>query len=144
MVQPTNPIGVDIKPQWGYHYKMKDMKLITIVETSEFIAQAKRFMSEENKQDFISFIARNPSAGEIITGTGGVRKVRWASDPNKGKSGGSRVIYYYHNEDMPLFLFTAFSKSEQANISQNDKNQLKKIVKQLVDIYRSKSNVRSR
>jgi hypothetical protein len=42
---------------------------------------------------------------------------------------------------MPLFLFTAYSKAIKENISQSDKNELKAIVKQLVDIYRSKGNV---
>ncbi len=124
---------------------MKDKnKLITVVETTEFAKQANKFMSDENKLDFINFInfiAANPISGDLISGTGGVRKVRWANDPTKGKSGGSRVIYFYYNDNMPLFLFTAYSKSTTDNISQGDKNALKVAVKELVDIYRSENNV---
>lgn len=117
---------------------MKDTnKLITVVETAEFVKQASKFMSHENRREFINFIAANPSSGDLISGTGGVRKVRWASKPTKGKSGGSRIIYYYYSDDIPLFLFTAYSKSTQENISQNDRNSLKAIVKQIVDVYRS-------
>jgi hypothetical protein len=116
-------------------------KLITVIETAEFIKQASKFMSDDNRLEFVNFIAANPLSGDLITGTGGVRKIRWASDPATGKSGGSRVIYFYHNENMPLFLFTAYSKAIKENISQSDKNELKAIVKQLVDIYRSKGNV---
>ncbi len=115
----------------------KNNKLITVVETPEFIKQASQFMSDENRREFINYIAANPDAGDLITGTGGVRKVRWASDPSKGKSGGSRVIYFYHNNDMPLFLFTAYSKATRENISQSERNELKIVVKHLVDIYRS-------
>lgn len=121
---------------------MKDNnKLITVFETTEFAKEASKFMSDENRQKFINFIAANPSSGDLISGSGGVRKVRWASDPTKGKSGGSRVIYFYYNDDMPLFLFTAYSKSATDNISQGEKNALKVVVKQLVDIYRSEKNV---
>ncbi|WP_131783669.1 type II toxin-antitoxin system RelE/ParE family toxin [Legionella gresilensis] len=115
-------------------------KLITVVETAEFIKQASKFMSDETRREFIDYIAASPCSGDLITGTGGVRKVRWASDPAKGKSGGSRVIYFYHNDNMPLFLFTAYSKATRENISQSERNALKMVVKQLVDIYRSDNN----
>ena len=116
-------------------------KLITVVETTEFIKQAEKFMSDESRREFINYIAANPYSGDLIVGTGGVRKVRWASDPSKGKSGGARIIYFYHSDNMPLFLFTAYSKATKENISQNDKNELKVIVKQLVDIYRGDNHV---
>lgn len=116
-------------------------KLITVIETVEFMKQASRFMSDENRCEFINFIAANPESGDLISGTRGVRKVRWASDPAKGKSGGSRVIYFYYNNEMPLFLFTAYSKTVKENISQSDKNELKNIVKQLVDSYRRHNDV---
>ena len=51
-------------------------------------------MSDENRLEFINFIAANPTSRDLISGTGGVRKIRWANDPAKGKSGGSRVIYF--------------------------------------------------
>ncbi|WP_207386048.1 type II toxin-antitoxin system RelE/ParE family toxin [Legionella gresilensis] len=120
---------------------MNNNKLITVVETAEFIKQAEKFMSDENRREFINYIAANPCSGDLITGTGGVRKVRWASDPTKGKSGDARVIYFYYSDNMPLFLFTAYSKTTRENISQGERNELKTIVKQLVDIYRGDNNV---
>lgn len=51
-----------------------------------------------------------------MQGTGGVRKLRWARQ-GMGKSGGSRVIYYYHSDSKPLFLLTAYGKNERANLS---------------------------
>lgn len=120
---------------------MNNNKLITVVETAEFIKQAEKFMSDESRREFINYLAASPFSGDLIKGTGGVRKVRWASDPAKGKSGGSRVIYFYHSDDMPLFLFTAYSKATKENISQSDRNALKIIVKQLVDIYRGDNHV---
>ena len=62
---------------------------------------------QRQRQDFIAFIAGHPDDGVIMVGTGGVRKSRWGVGA-RGKSGGVRVIYYYHNRTMPLFLLTIF------------------------------------
>ena len=66
-----------------------------------------------------------------MEGTGGIRKLRW-SRGSRGKSGGVRVIYYYHDERMPLYLLTVFGKNEQANLSKAERNQLAKLVDLLV------------
>lgn len=69
-----------------------------------------------------------------MEGTGGVRKLRWKIE-NKGKSGGVRIVYYYHNEKIPLFLLSVFGKSEKANLSKDERNILKKLVKKIVKTY---------
>ncbi|WP_208123151.1 type II toxin-antitoxin system RelE/ParE family toxin [Cysteiniphilum halobium] len=58
-----------------------------------------------------------------MEGTGGIRKLRWATE-NSGKSGGVRVIYYYYNETMPLYLIAMFKKSEEANLNKAERNDL--------------------
>lgn len=110
-------------------------RLQTVVETPEFIKRAQSCMSDESKQEFISYIAKNPTSGDVMAGTGGVRKVRWGSVQGKGKSGGSRVIYYYHNKDIPIFLFTAYGKSDKANLTKAERNELKDVVALLVEAY---------
>ena len=55
-------------------------KLITVVETAEFVKQANKFMTDENRRELINYIAANPYSGDLITGAGGVRKVRWANE----------------------------------------------------------------
>jgi len=60
-----------------------------------------------------------------MQGTGGIRKLRWSAQ-GKGKSGGVRVVYYYHNGTMPLFLLTVFGKGEKANLSKSERNELAK------------------
>jgi hypothetical protein len=119
---------------------MKWDVLQTVVETPEFIKQAKTCMDESSKERFIEFIAKNPSAGELIPGGGGARKVRWASYAHEGKRGGARVIYYYHNKGLPIFLFTAYGKNQKANISMSEKNALSKIIKLIVQTYRGEAN----
>ena len=73
-----------------------------------------------------------------MQGTGGVRKLRWAKEGG-GKSGGVRVIYYYHNEDIPLFMLSLFGKNEKANLSKAECNVLNKLTKILADNYRRQS-----
>ena len=70
----------------------------------------------------------------MIEGTGGVRKLRWARD-GRGKSGGVRVIYYFHSEAMPLYLLTMFAKNERANLSKAERNELAGLVDVLVGIW---------
>ncbi len=76
---------------------MEDTILQTVVETPEYIKQAKSCMDEESRRSFIDFIALNPTAGDLIQGAGGARKLRWTCNAHQGKRGGSRVIYYYHD-----------------------------------------------
>jgi hypothetical protein len=73
----------------------------------------------------VSYLATNPDAGDIIPGSGGCRKVRIAKD-GKGKSGGYRVITYYKTEDQPVYLPTVISKGKQANLTEKQKNALRK------------------
>jgi hypothetical protein len=63
-----------------------------------------------------------------------VRKLRWARD-GRGKSGGVRVIYYFHSEAMPLYLLTMFAKNERANLSKAERNALAGLVDVLVQIW---------
>ena len=83
--------------------------VITVVETRPFMKAAADLMTDREREGFISFIARYPASGAIVKGSGGVRKARWAAK-GRGKSGGVRVIYYYHSQAVPLFLLRGCSK----------------------------------
>ena len=72
-----------------------------------------------------------------MQGTGGIRKLRWARSGG-GKSGGVRVIYYFHSEMMPLYLLSIFGKNEETNISMEEKKILAKVVRQLVQYWSRK------
>jgi hypothetical protein len=100
---------------------------ITVGETGEFIRTAKKIMDDLERASIVDFLSRNPEAGEIIEGTGGVRKLRWAL-PGKGKSGGARVIYYYHSQKIPLYILTVYPNGRKDNLTQAEKNILKKLV----------------
>jgi len=103
----------------------------TIAEMPEFIRNAASLLREDEIQALISYLAEHPSAGVLLAGTGGVRKLRWARE-GRGKGGGVRVIYYFHSERLPLYLLTVFGKNEKANLTKAEANALSKLVKLLV------------
>lgn len=106
---------------------------ITIVELPEFIRKASGLLSESKRVELINYLSSYPKAGEIMTGTGGIRKIRWARG-GRGKSAGVRAIYYYHDERIPLYLLTVFGKNEQSNLTKAERNDLAKLVDVLVRI----------
>lgn len=100
---------------------------LVIVEMPDFVASTRKMLEDDEREELVDFLSLNPVAGDVIAGTGGVRKVRWAL-PGRGKSGGARVIYFYHDMGMPLFLLDAYAKNERANISHADRNDYKRLV----------------
>lgn len=110
----------------------------TIVELPEYKTRVEKLLSEDENKQIISYLAEHPKAGALMQGTGGVRKLRWAKEGG-GKSGGVRVIYYYHSEDIPLFMLSLFGKNEKANLSKAECNVLNKLTKILADNYRRQS-----
>ena len=107
---------------------------MTLVEMPEFIERAEDLLSENQRDDLLTHIASNPECGAIIPDTGGVRKLRWAAG-RRGKSGGVRVIYYFYNDTMPIVLLTVYAKSRKRDLSQEEKNELRKLMPLLVKTY---------
>lgn len=111
-------------------------KLLTVIETPTFLKDVKRAeLDAEEHRSLINFLAANPTAGVVMEGTGGVRKVRFAGE-STGKSGGYRVVYYYHDMEIPLFALALFSKSEKANLTQAERNELREIMPRIVKAYK--------
>jgi hypothetical protein len=104
---------------------------MTVVETPLFLRKAEKLLDEEERGVLVGAVAADPEAGEIIPGTGGVRKLRWAL-PGKGKSGGARVIYYFHSERMPVVMLSIYAKNDKINLSQAERNELRKLIPELV------------
>ncbi|MFT3809682.1 MAG: type II toxin-antitoxin system RelE/ParE family toxin [Micropepsaceae bacterium] len=113
---------------------MSSEALLTVVETPAFLSAARKLLDEDDRSMLIGFLATDPAAGDLVQGTGGVRKLRWALE-GRGKSGGARVIYFYHDKGMPLFLLTAYAKNARANISPAERNAMKALTAQLVKAF---------
>jgi hypothetical protein len=110
-------------------------RLITVAETLPFLRQAASLWSEDDRNGFVDFIAANPEAGDVIPDSGGIRKVRWRR-PGTGKRGGVRVIYFYHDSTMPLYLLLIYAKSQRENWTQDEKQRAQALVAGLKQAHR--------
>lgn len=102
-------------------------RLLTIAETQLFIRQAADVWKDGERMAFVDFIAANPEAGDVIPDTGGLRKVRW-SRQGTGKRGGVRVIYFYHDADMPLYLMLIYAKAQRADLTPDEKRRAQALI----------------
>ena len=107
---------------------------MTVVETEEFLECSKAILTEGERDALVAHLGADPEAGQLVPGSGGVRKIRWAIRGH-GKRGGARVIYYYYNPSIPLFLLDIYAKNEKANLSEADKRSLKRLLPALVSRY---------
>lgn len=103
--------GLDIYTEIPYIYPMR-----TVIETPTFQKQVDKLWSEDERLEFITWIASNPKAGDVIPGTGGIRKVRW-SRPGTGKSGGVRVIFCNLTEEEAVMLIAIYAKSDMSTMT---------------------------
>jgi hypothetical protein len=108
---------------------------ITVVEMDSFIAAARKLMDDEERDELVAYLAFNPTAGVVVPGTGGIRKLRWALE-GRGKRGGARVIYFFHGRDIPLYLFDAYAKNEKTDLSKAERNRLYFVTKQIVEAHK--------
>lgn len=99
--------------------------MLTVVETETFIRNVAAFWSEEDRNVFIQWIAANPTAGDLIVGTGGLRKVPWGRS-GAGKRGGVRIITYAALGNGEVWLLTAYNKVKFDNLPTAFLNTLKK------------------
>jgi len=88
----------------------------TVVETPIFIRRAEKLLNEDEHAGLITYLASHPDSGDEIVGTGGVRKVRYGAK-GKGKSGGVRVIYYFYDQEMPIYALLIYGKNERADLT---------------------------
>ena len=113
---------------------MASEPLVTVVETPEFIRCIDKLMDHDERAALILYLAENPTAGDLIPGTGGLRKLRWGLE-GRGKRGGARIIHFFHSSRLPLFLLTAFAKNERVDISPAVRQSFRELTKLLVDTY---------
>ena len=89
--------------------------MYTVVETPLFERLADACWTEEERYAFVAFIAAHPEAGDVVPGSGGVRKVRWRM-AGRGKRGGARVIYFNRLAAGEIWLLVLYTKAAAENI----------------------------
>jgi hypothetical protein len=109
-----------------------------VVEMPSFQKSAAQAgMADREIALLIDYLAANPDAGDEIKGTGGCRKIRVAGR-GKGKSGGYRVITFFSGPAIPLFLLYAYSKGDRDDLDGKQRNALRDVTKEIVEVYRQK------
>ncbi|HLH11788.1 MAG TPA: type II toxin-antitoxin system RelE/ParE family toxin [Methylovirgula sp.] len=110
----------------------------TVVETAPYLAEAESLgLKASELEHIVDLVAADPQIGALVKETGGCRKFR-VPGRGKGKSGGYRIVTFFTGDDLPVFLITIFGKGEQDNLSRAERNELAKLTKVLVAIYRKK------
>ena len=102
--------------------------MLTVIEHDSFVKQAKKILTEEQREELIDFISVYYDQGSVVNGTGGVQKIRFAHQTGKGKSGAARIIYLVVNRKHCVHLLDIFEKNVKENLSDAEKNALKKLV----------------
>lgn len=119
----------------------KDMKNEVIpqvlVETMPYQRAVEKIWDIETQMEFKIYIGLNPYSGNLIPGTGGIRKIRWQGS-GRGKRGGVRVIYYVYNESQPIYLLYAYPKNVQVDLTEDEKRVLRDIVEEMKAVFHRK------
>lgn len=88
---------------------------MVFIETSIFTKLVYDYLTEDEYAGLQSYLLLRPDAGDVVSGTGGVRKLRWAM-PGRGKRGGLRVIYYWKQSEHEIWMLTIYAKNEASAI----------------------------
>ena len=105
---------------------------ISISEMQAFIDDAARIFTDDEHDSLVTFLANHPDAGEVIPGTGRIRKMRWPAR-GQGKRGGARVIYYFRDLNVPVYLLAVYAKGEKINLTAGEKKAMRKAVDLIVE-----------
>jgi hypothetical protein len=105
--------------------------LHAVVETQAYLSRAEKLMSENEREAIVDLLAASPEVGDLIPGTGGIRKLR-VPLAGRGKRGGARVIYYVYDQTLPIYLLLAYAKNERDDLSSEQKAILRRLVQTIV------------
>lgn len=112
---------------------------VAVSETAPFTREALKLFTENELEELRNHAALFRELGAVIKDTGGLRKLRWATDNNKGKSHGARIIYYYGGDHMPVCLIAVYAKSRAVTLSGPAKRAARKMVETLKKQYAPES-----
>ena len=104
----------------------------TIIETEDFEKLWPLYWTEKEHDAFATFLAKKPNAGDVVRGSGGVRKVRWTRS-GSGKSGGVRIIYFNRLANGEIWLIFIYAKSKRDSIDGSVLKELKNEIEKTIE-----------
>ena len=110
---------------------------VSVTEFAGYRRRADELLTEAEQDAVVDLIAYDPTCGDLIPGTGGLRKLRIGLG-GSGKRGGARVIYYFYNENFPVLLLALYAKNEKADLTAAEKRKLTGLVTEIVEQWRRK------
>lgn len=103
---------------------------ITVLQLPKFKAEATELIGSDGIEALAVYLIDHPGAGDVIPGSGGVRKLRWAAK-GKGKRGGARIIYLYVVIAARIYLIRCYAKNVKTDLTSDEKKQLRQIAAHL-------------
>ena len=113
-----------------YSWLVDDAPEITVLQMPKFKAEATELIGTDGIEALALYLIDHPDAGDVIPGSGGVRKLRWAAK-GKGKRGGARIIYLYVVVAGRVYLIRCYAKNVKADLSADEKKELRQIAAHL-------------
>jgi hypothetical protein len=105
------------------------------VEAPPFTRHLPDYLNDDGYRELQARLAANPDLGDLMSGTGGFRKLRWAdARRGKGRRGGLRVIYYHLKSDRQIWLMTLYDKDEASELTAKEKKALKAAIENEVEM----------
>lgn len=104
-----------------------DSRLFTVVEIPAFTRLWPDYWDEDERGEFVAWLAEHPEAGDVIPASGGCRKVRWGR-PGIGKRGGVRVVYYNRLADDLIYLLLIYAKNVRDNIDPRTLSRIRRAI----------------
>jgi len=134
----TSDYPVAFHAPLAYNNIVEDNKIPqVVVETIPYLKAVEKIWDEETQIEFKNYIGMNFALGDVIPGTGGIRKIRWQANGH-GKRGGVRVIYYVYNENQPIYLLYAYPKNVQVDLSSDEKKLFRMVVEKMKSVFKEK------
>jgi hypothetical protein len=101
-----------------------------LIEIPHFTEVVEEYLTDDEYAALQWYLTLNPEIGDLVTGTGGARKVRW-SVAGHGKRGGLRVIYFYRPKPSEIWMLTVYSKARKKDLTRKDKTILRQIIQEI-------------
>jgi hypothetical protein len=110
---------------------------VSVIEFAGYRRRASELLTAGQRDAVIDLVAYEPTCGDIIPGSGGLRKVRIGRD-GIGKWGGTRVVYYFYNEDFPILLLALYAKNEKSDLTTAERREFAASMREIVRQWKEK------